>query len=168
MFAYLIDHCDMENLELMAVMVKKNWFCRNTVAHGGDFAHHNQVFHESHISIKDFVSINSKDQATQSSIVEEPPLLWQPPHLGMYKVNWDVVVDIAHGRIGIGIIIRDYISVVLTTCSMTQCCLVEPVVAEAIAAIYVVDFCRELVFFFFRYNYGGRRSTNCQCSQNGR
>ena len=118
------------------------------MAHGGDFAHHNQVFHEAHISIEDFISVNSKDQATRSSIVKEPPILWQPPHLGVYKVNWDAVVDIAHGRIGIGIIIRDYIGAVLAACSMAWCCLVEPFVAEAMAAIYRVDFIESWVFFF--------------------
>jgi hypothetical protein len=52
----------------------------------------------------------------------------------MYKVNWDAAVDKKNGHIGLGIVVRDYEGVVLAARSTTKNFLVEPVVAEVLAA----------------------------------
>jgi hypothetical protein len=38
----------------------------------------------------------------------------------MYKVNWDATVDKKNGRIGLGIVVRDYEGVVLAEQSTTK------------------------------------------------
>lgn len=40
----LMGRCYTGNLELMTVVTRKIWFCKNIVVHGGEFTHPNQVF----------------------------------------------------------------------------------------------------------------------------
>jgi ribonuclease HI len=64
----------------------------------------------------------------------------------MYKVNWDATVDKKNGRIGLGIVVRDYEGVVLAERSTTNNFLVEPVMAEALAAFHAIELCQEMDF----------------------
>lgn len=58
--------------------------------------------------------------------------------------------------------------VVLAARSTTLNYLLEPLVAEAMAALHAVELGRELsFFFFFIYNYGGECLTNFHCGQHG-
>lgn len=73
---FLMDHCDMEEIELMAVAAGKIWFRRNTVIHGGEFTHPNQVFHDACNFIDEFRRANAKELDVRSPAYEEPPTLW--------------------------------------------------------------------------------------------
>lgn len=100
----MIDRCDMEEIELMAVMARKIWFRRNALVHGEDFTYPNQVFCNSSSSLDDFKRVNTKEMDAGSPTYQAPPTLWQKPPIGMCKVNWDEAVDKVHGRVEIGII----------------------------------------------------------------
>lgn len=116
------------------------------VVHGGVFTHHNQIFSEGSNSIEDFRRVNTKDLVAQNLSVDEPPMLWQKPSIGFFKVNWDTSVNTTHGCIGMGIIVRDYMGVVLAARNTTLSYLVDPVLAKAKAALHVVKLCREMGF----------------------
>jgi ribonuclease HI len=65
---------------------------------------------------------------------------------GMYKVNWDAAVDKNIGRLGFGIVVRDFEGAVVAARSTTNNFLVTPMVAKALAAYHVVEFCNEMGF----------------------
>jgi hypothetical protein len=67
----------------------------------------------------------------------------QPP-IGMYKVNWDAIVDKKHGRLGFCIVVRDYEGFALAGRSTTNFFLAKPVVAEALATLHVVEISKEM------------------------
>jgi hypothetical protein len=69
--------------------------------------------------------------------VDEPTMLWQQPPRSIYKVKWGVAVDTTHKCIGVGIIVRDHMSVVLAVRSTTLNYLLKP------------ELCKKLGFFFF-------------------
>lgn len=131
----------------MAVMARKIWLRRNSVVHGGDFIHPSILFREASSSLEEFRRVNSHEPVVQYPLLVVPTILWHKPSSGKLKINWDVAVDKGHGRIGVGIIVRDHEGFVLAAHSTTKNILVEPVVAKALAALYAVNFCREMNFY---------------------
>jgi hypothetical protein len=81
-----MDHCDLMELELMVVVARKIWFCKNGIVHGDVFIHLQQVFREASLSLHEFRRTTINDLATSRSIHTESSLLWLTPQ-GMYKVN---------------------------------------------------------------------------------
>jgi ribonuclease HI len=59
------------------------------------------------------------------------------------KINWDAAVDSSNKIIGLGMIARDESGKFLAACSKRQSINVEPMVAEALAAIQAILFCQE-------------------------
>lgn len=56
------ESCDIEEIELLVVVVRKIWFKRNIVAYiWGDFTHPNQVFQEVVNSLDEFRRVHSKE-----------------------------------------------------------------------------------------------------------
>jgi hypothetical protein len=53
----------------------------------------------------------------------------------MYKINWDAALDVKSRRMGIGIIARDFKRQVIAARGQTICITLDPVVAEAHAAL---------------------------------
>jgi hypothetical protein len=78
------------------------------------------VFQEALTSLDDFRRATSKDAIPRSPICEELPIRWQLPPTGMLKTNWDVAVDKKDGRIGFGVVVRDFESFVLAAYSTTR------------------------------------------------
>jgi ribonuclease HI len=62
----------------------------------------------------------------------------------MYKVNWDVAINSTLRIMGVGIIVRDHMGQVHAASSKTIHSVQEPVVAEAMGALLVTGFCRDL------------------------
>lgn len=51
----------------------------------------------------------------ESTRLAQSPLRWKKPKEGVYKINWDAATKSADGKIGIGVIARDYKGQVLGT-----------------------------------------------------
>jgi len=94
-----MGHCNILELELIAVMPRKIWFRRNGLVHGGDFIHPQQVFRETSTSNDGFKRVVGIYMTVRSSTHIAPLVLWQPPPTWLYQVNWDAVVDKKHGEL---------------------------------------------------------------------
>jgi ribonuclease HI len=82
----------------------------------------------------------------RSSSHTAPLVLWQTTPTRMFKVNWDAFVDKKNGRIGYGLIIRDFEGVVLAVRSTTKNFLVTSKVTKVLVALHVVETCKEMGF----------------------
>jgi hypothetical protein len=54
-----MDRCMKEEFDIFAVITRKIWFRHNTVVHGGEFNHPNQLITKMAISLKEFTNINA-------------------------------------------------------------------------------------------------------------
>lgn len=61
----------------------------------------------------------------------------------MVKINWDVALAQQNKVVGLGIIARDDARCFLSACGFTKRMTVMPVVAEALAALHAMIFCKE-------------------------
>ncbi|GLT69088.1 hypothetical protein SLA2020_412670 [Shorea laevis] len=82
---------------------------------------------------------SSKDVVSHGFTLAGPPL-------GFVKVNWDAAVDSVNRRMGIGVIIRSSTGEVLATLSALKSYIINPLIAEATAALRAVTFSRDLGF----------------------
>jgi ribonuclease HI len=139
-----VKRCDQTEVELFAVIARKIWLRRNQVVHGGSFSHPNQVLREAVSILEDFRLSNANCNMPQPSSPPTHVEKWRPPPMNFVKINWDAAVDISKKIIGMGIIARDEKGRFLAAISKKQKIMVEPVVAETIAAINAIIFCQEL------------------------
>lgn len=72
------------------------------------------------------------------------PGAWKALTGGFVKVNWDAHVDMINRRIGIGVLVRDYIGEVLATLLAKKKYTTDPIVPKAIATLRAIVFIREL------------------------
>ncbi|XP_059436347.1 uncharacterized protein LOC132169310 [Corylus avellana] len=119
---------------------------RNTVVHGGDFLSPTQVFTKAVASLEDFQRINAQPGGISSGLQQVHSTIWQPPPMDMVKVNWDAAIDQRNSCVGLGILARDATGQFMVACGIKQRIVVDPTVAEAIAALHAVIFAKELGF----------------------
>jgi ribonuclease HI/exonuclease III len=137
---WMMGRCNKQELELFAVIAKRIWARRNQVLHGGEFINPNRISQEAEAALQQFQQCQEVNREQQAVV----PDRWQPPLVGRYKVNWDVAVDNALQRIGVGVLVRDYQGLVhAALCKTIHSCYV-PVVAEAIGALIAAEFSRDL------------------------
>jgi hypothetical protein len=88
-FEILLEHCNKEQLDLMAVMVRRIWFRRNLMVFEGDFTHLTQVFHEAVVSIEEYKRCHKETQIVlvEGQAANMQPISWKPPPPGLIKVN---------------------------------------------------------------------------------
>jgi ribonuclease HI len=140
----LFGKCMEEEMEFFAVIIRSIWFRRNKVVHGGEFIPPKQIIQEAQKAQKEFYQANAKDGVVDSQQRPKECTHWCPPVQGIYKVNWDAALDSTNNRMGIGIIVRDYLGMVIAAKSYTMRFISEPVVAEALAALHAAEFSRDL------------------------
>jgi hypothetical protein len=138
-----------EDLELLAVLARRIWLRRNSLVFEGIFAHPNIVYKEGATSLCDFRRCNEKPGTELSlrgttSTPRQPS--WSPPPSGVFKINWDASLSVVKGRLGIGVIVRDCNGVCLGARSVTKQVKVDPKTAEVIAALYAMQFSKEMRF----------------------
>ena len=69
---------------------------------------------------------------------------WRAPVMGWYKANWDVGIDRANERLGVGIVVRNSEGLVMGAKSITKPGLFYPTSAEAVGAPIDARFCKDL------------------------
>jgi len=100
-------------------------------------------------SLEEYRRYNSReDERSNISGVPvpiRPPLVWNPPPFGVIKINWDAYVNAKKKYVGIGIVARDDKGAVLGARAVTV--VAAPKVAEAMAALKAILFCKVASFF---------------------
>jgi hypothetical protein len=66
--------------------------------------------------------------------------VWKCLPPDVYKINWDVGLEEKYNRIGVGVIVGDFFGEVIAARSLTIQTKQEPVIGEAMGAIYATEF----------------------------
>jgi ribonuclease HI len=137
------SRCAKEEVELFAIIARRIWHCRNEVVHSGNFRHPAQVAREAVTTLEDFKWVNQRggiqDEAPETRGEEN----WKPPPENILKVNWDAVVDMKKGIIGLGIIVRDETGDFIEAKTKYLRMQAEPIVTETLAALQALNLCTE-------------------------
>jgi len=88
---FCLDRLNTEELSLMVVISRRIWLRRNKFVFESIFTHPQVVFNETVFSLEEYHIYNSREEERSNihgmpcSI--RPPLVWNPPPLGVIKVN---------------------------------------------------------------------------------
>jgi ribonuclease HI len=113
------------------------------------FFHPDIVFKEGANSLIEFERCNGKELDTQhigSTNRGNKHTTWTPPPSGTIKVNWDASLNMKKGWIGLGMIARDSNRFCLGARSVTKQVNVDPKTAEVMAALFAMQFNKEVDF----------------------
>ena len=81
-------------LELLCVVLWRNWFLRNQTIHGENCNHETDVVPWSRSFLDEFMAaMNGDNESNGGGRVKAR---WQPPLEGVYKINTDVALDIGN------------------------------------------------------------------------
>jgi hypothetical protein len=58
-------------------------------------------------SLIDYIQVNVQPHPQERQVQPPNNLHWTKPHVGSFKVNWDVGVDRENDRFGLGMVVRD-------------------------------------------------------------
>ncbi|XP_062174656.1 uncharacterized protein LOC133879872 [Alnus glutinosa] len=72
---------------------------------------------------------------------------WQPPSVGVVKVNWDAAIGSKVGWLRLGIIALNFQGHFMGAKCVMKRVVVDPKTAEAMAAFWAIQFCKEVGFF---------------------
>lgn len=145
----MFDRCTTEEVELNAEIARRIQFRRNTVVHGGEFIHPNILIHAASAIISAYRTAMAKDTVVGAFGAAQAPhgeVPWKPPPFKSYKVNQDAALDAQNGKMGFGYIVRDSTGMVDAAVCHSVESLAELVIAESLAALRAVEFCRNRGF----------------------
>jgi hypothetical protein len=142
-FSDLLRVLDQDDLERVAVVARAMWFRRNAVVHGRQIGQPYIVVSQALENLEAFQQATSRSGKQMVSTTPSGNR-WQAPPEGFVKINWDAAVDLVNCRMGIGIIARNSQGEVVASVSAPKSYIIAPDIAEAVAALRAVTFCREL------------------------
>jgi hypothetical protein len=140
----LMERLDDEELGNAVMVAKRIWLRRNNIVHGGELCHPTQLVKNALEASIEFLQANSIPESCTTQSVSQIRLRWILPLEGMVKTNWDAAVDIPNKKVGVGVVVRDEGGNFLASLATTVPFIVDPVVAEAVAAWKAVSFSRDL------------------------
>jgi hypothetical protein len=120
-------------------------------------------------SLEEFRACNKAQQDPAMQIATAQVQLrsfWQPLPPGVVKLNWDASLIKEEGRIGLGLIARDCCGDVLGARCISKILRVDPKLAEAMAALYAVQFCLQLGFFEVIFEGGAQEAGSEEVNSN--
>jgi ribonuclease HI len=146
---YMFNNCSIAEVELNAEIARRIWFRRNAVLHDGEFMHPKLVLKISIDSIMAYrkaleKSVESGGNSSLSATTVH--IGWKLPLVGSHKVNWDAAINKQNGCMGYGYIVRDSHGLVVATACHSMRFLTDPIIAESLAALRAVEFCRNRGF----------------------
>jgi hypothetical protein len=151
---YVLSKFEKEKVELFAMVARRVWFRRNKWLFEAIFIHPNEVYKSAVVSLEEFRICNNNPLITDDRDVSETSGVqvsvaptWQPPLTGKVKINWDASINERDGRIGVGLVARDAFGMVLGGRCVSRCLRTDPLTAEAMGALFAVQFCIEVGFF---------------------
>jgi ribonuclease HI len=142
----MFRRCRMDELTQFAGIARRVWLRRNEVVHGGSFLHPTIIMQRATRAAEEFANLlqNNKAEARGGRTTECQK--WGVPSPGWVKLNWDASIEKEMGRVGYSALVRDERGLVVAAqCKSFSGCL-NPVLAEAGAALMAVQMCKSLGF----------------------
>jgi hypothetical protein len=133
--------CNLQEIKQFVGMARRLWLRRNDVLHGGHFIHPNVLVQQAHTAIEEFFRANSLDVPMTGEGDRHEPIQWRPLPLGWYKVNWDASLSKQHGRMGLGVAVRDGQGKYIAAQGGIELGCLGPSAAEARAALLAIKLC---------------------------
>ncbi|KAF5471964.1 hypothetical protein F2P56_008721 [Juglans regia] len=132
-----------ECIQEFVMVAKQIWWRRNEFIFNQRFRHPNQVAMVANQNIRMMKDLEM--QKNDSSALSNSNLvIWQPPPIPFYKLNWDAAVDKIRAKVGIGIVVRDCEGRIIATMRRKQSLLPLPSLAEAYGPLLAVEFALDL------------------------
>jgi hypothetical protein len=130
---------------MLAEIARRIWFRRNTVVRGGVFVHPNDVIRSATSFIVEYREAMEKEWLVVD--IDRTPSLsavvrWRPPLPGCLKINWNTARDSHSRSVGFSFIVWDSNGLIYASGSLSMKTLMDPIVAEAFAALRALEFCR--------------------------
>ncbi|XP_040988934.1 uncharacterized protein LOC121236549 [Juglans microcarpa x Juglans regia] len=133
-----------EDVELFACIAYHVWRRRNIFLFEGKFENPSRLAQAALQLTKDFKEAND---SKQTGVDPGRPIgtnSWSPPPMNVYKANRDALVDRVHNRMGVGVVIRNWEGLVTATLRSSRSLFPDVKLAEAMAALRAVLFCKQL------------------------
>ena len=96
--------------------------------------------------MENFQQANARDEEIVRQGTDLVQINWKPPPLREIKINWDTALDNCQGRTGLGMIVRDSLGNFVAARGIPIASKLEPVLAEAQAALHATFFAEDLGF----------------------
>ncbi|XP_042973059.1 uncharacterized protein LOC122304861 [Carya illinoinensis] len=137
-----------DQMELIAVVLRRIWFRRNGWVFENRFEGPNDVFSQAANCLSEYQQAQETQQAQpkQSNSQCGRALHWKPPEGDTVKVNWDAALKSDDRKCGMGVVIRDRCGDVLASLCSCRWNVSNPVVAEVHALWRAMKLCEELKF----------------------
>ncbi|XP_041001605.1 uncharacterized protein LOC121247300 [Juglans microcarpa x Juglans regia] len=126
---------DAYDMAVFAETIYQLWNRRNRFVYEGKFLEPNSIVQSIILKVSDFQVANHKTIGEGVTVNQNHP---------QQKANWDASVDQLNCRIGIGVIIRDWLGNEVATLRSQRELFLDPAMAEAVGALKAVIFCQEL------------------------
>ncbi|XP_042980106.1 uncharacterized protein LOC122310291 [Carya illinoinensis] len=126
-------------IQEFAIFIRKIWWRRNCFLFQGEFAHPSVLISEAHHMLMLLI-----EEGPSSGLASRKPCnsaaSWQAPPLNWFKLNWDGAMDKVHGRIGVGVVVRDNSGHIIATMRTSKEMFPNPLLAKAYGALQAVKF----------------------------
>ncbi|XP_042972892.1 uncharacterized protein LOC122304693 [Carya illinoinensis] len=137
-----------EQLEVMAVVMRRIWLRRNGMVFDNKLVGPNEVFNQAVQCLTDFqlAQVKQTSKIDSSVPINNKAIHWKPPMGDILKVNWDAAWKTKEDRSGIGVVIRDSSGEVLASLCCPRTKVQDAMVAEIYALWRAMKLCAELNF----------------------
>ncbi len=148
---YSMDRFSKEDVGLLATIARRIWLRRNKFIFENLFTPPQVVYKEASDAYSDYCRVHLQEEhGGHIREVTEPHVAltdWQPPPNGIIKVNWDASLNMKDRYVGIGIVARDHSGNFMGARAITKKVIGSPTLAETMATLEAVLFCKECGFF---------------------
>ncbi|KAF5447381.1 hypothetical protein F2P56_032936 [Juglans regia] len=141
------DRCNKlkrEDLELMAVVLRRIWLRRNIFVFENKFEGPDVIFRQAIDFLLQFQEAQQKDPRSQIERSQRELCRWKVPIEDQVKVNWDAALKVNEGRMGIGVVMRDEHGDLLVSLCAQKRIVTSPLVAEFQALWRAMQLCADL------------------------
>ncbi|KAF5459887.1 hypothetical protein F2P56_019799 [Juglans regia] len=124
---------------------KKIWQRRNSFIFQDNFIHPNLLIQQAKQLLTEYQE-GQASKVVSKGASKSNHTSWEPLPLGTDKVNWDAAAKHEDGRVGIGIVIRDFEERVIASRSMQRYMLTNSYTVESQGALQAIIFARDIGF----------------------
>ncbi|KAG6627966.1 hypothetical protein CIPAW_15G166300 [Carya illinoinensis] len=133
------------DVERMVAIMQSIWSRRNTWIFENKFCSPTSVMKRALISLMDFQQVqNEGNSGEKKKNIAKEATTWQKLEEPYVKLNFDAAVEQREKRVGIGVVMRDFIGEVLLSLSAKIMHVASPFMAECKALDRALELCKEL------------------------